>query len=841
MARTRGARRADPMGLATYAKKRNFSKTPEPAKGGQSGGRIFVVQLHHASHRHFDFRLEFDGVLKSWAVPKGPSFDPAVKRLAMEVEDHPISYATFEGDIPKGNYGAGHVDVFDSGTWEPEGSVREGLAKGELKFTLHGDVLRGSWVLVRTRKQGSKQQWLLIKHRDAYSGPRDADAFVDPKTDRPISIAKRKKVWPREKASSSEASPAASAVARALRAPAPGKRAPLREPFPPELCQSLDASPPGDAWLHEVKWDGYRILATVARGKARLWSRNGIEWTAKLPELAEAVESLGFKSAQLDGEMVVLDGARESFNALQARLSAKSKAPALYVLFDLLYVDGKNLWDVPLLDRKTLLADRLKKRSHELLRYSEHQIGGGAAVFAQAARSGMEGVVSKRINSVYTGSRSGAWVKAKARPTDEFVVVGFTEPKGGRAGIGALLLAAPDDAGGLIYVGRVGTGFSDAQLKELRVTLERSKIAKPPADIERMAKVDRRLAIWVKPRLVAEVFYQGYGGHGLLRQVAFKAFRSDKSIEDLSASEDSPPRSKAKTKAAAKPRTEEKVTLTHPERVVYPERGFTKQQVADYYRGVAPWILKELDGRPVSVLRCPDGVGKACFFQKHVGRGWGKNVHGMTVGKASGEHDYLCIQDEAGLLELVQMNVLEFHPWGSPMGDPDHASRIVFDLDPGAGVAWSRIVAGAREVRTQLASVGLEAFVRTSGGKGLHVVVPLNPPAPWEDVKRFAHGVAKALSAMHPQDFVAVAGEKNRKNKIFVDWLRNGRGATSVASYSVRARESAGVAMPLSWSELGRVKAGDAFDIKGALERIRRRKSDPWEDIDVVTQQLPDL
>ncbi|WP_440224508.1 DNA ligase D [Dokdonella sp. MW10] len=825
------------MGLATYAKKRNFTKTPEPATGGKEGGRIFVVQLHHASYRHFDFRLEFDGVLKSWAVPKGPSFDPAVKRLAMEVEDHPISYATFEGDIPKGNYGAGHVDVFDSGTWEPVGSVREGLAKAELKFTLHGDVLRGSWFLVRTRKQGSKQQWLLIKHRDAYSGPRDADAFVDPKTDRPISLAKRKKTWPEDKASQ----PAIADVNRAVRAPAHGKRAPLREPFSPELCQSLDASPPGDAWLHEVKWDGYRILATVARGKVRLWSRNGIEWTAKLPELVEAVESLGFKSAQLDGEMVVLDGARESFNALQARLSAKSKAPALYVLFDLLYVDGKNLWDVRLLDRKTLLADRLKKRTHDLLRYSEHQIGGGAAVFAQAARNGMEGVVSKRINSLYTGSRSGAWVKAKARPTDEFVVVGFTKPKGGRAGIGALLLAAPDDAGGLTYVGRVGTGFSDAQLKELRVTLEQSKVAKPPADIERMAKVDRRLAIWVKPRLIAEVFYQGYGGQGLLRQVAFKAFRSDKSIKDLSDFEKSAPSSKAKAKTSAEPRASEEVTLTHPERVVFSERGITKQQVADYYRAAAPWILKELDGRPVSVLRCPDGVGKACFFQKHVGRGWGKNVYGMTVGNASREHDYLCIQDEAGLLELVQMNVLEFHPWGSPMGDPDHASRIVFDLDPGADVAWSRIVAGAREVRAQLASVGLEAFVRTSGGKGLHVVVPLNPPAPWDAVKRFAQGVAKALSTMHPNEFVAIAGEENRKDKIFIDWLRNGRGATSVASYSLRARESAGVAMPLTWAELSRVKSADAFDLSSAVARLKRRKTDPWHDIDTVSQQLPDL
>lgn len=839
------------MGLATYARKRDFSSTPEPARGGKRGGRIFVVQLHHASHRHFDFRLELDGVLKSWAVPKGPSFDPAVKRLAMEVEDHPIAYATFEGDIPKGNYGAGHVDVFDSGTWEPIGDARKGLAAGELKFVLHGDVLRGSWVLVRTRRQGSKQQWLLIKHQDAYAGDRDGDAFVDPKTDRPIALARRRKVWAGHATPHSDAASAS----RRSDAAALGRRAALRVPFPPELCRPVDSSPSGEDWLHEVKWDGYRIVTTVERGKARLWSRNAIEWTAKVPELARAIESLGFRNAQLDGEMVVLHGERENFNALQSRLSAETREPAVYMLFDLLHADGRTLWEVPLIERKRLLAERLAAHPHPLLRYSEHQVGGGPAVFAQAMRHGLEGVVSKRTDSAYTGTRSGAWVKAKARPSDEFAVVGYTEPKGKRAGIGALLLAAPDGDGGLRYVGRVGTGFSDIELRRLRQQLARSTVDQPPADTALMSAPDRRLAIWVRPRLVAEVYYQGYGGQGLLRQVAFKTFRADKTVEDLMKTSATPGRkrstggarrtpSRATTRAkaaTAKKAEAAAVTITHPERVVFPEAGVTKGEVAEYYRQVAPWLLPELAGRPVSVVRCPDGIAKACFFQKHAGRGWGEHVHAITVQEKNGTDAYLCIDDVDGLLELVQMNVLEFHPWGSPSGDPDHASRVVFDMDPGKGVTWKRVVAGAREVRKQLETVGLTSFVRTSGGKGLHVVVPLDPPARWDAVRQFAQGVAQALSAMHPDDFVATAGEKNRNGKIFVDWLRNGRGATSVASYSLRARPSVGVAMPIGWNELGRVASGDAFTIANALTRLKRRRTDPWADMADTRQSLPDL
>ncbi|QBB70162.1 DNA ligase D [Pseudolysobacter antarcticus] len=869
------------MSLKEYKKKRNFSATPEPAESIRSKTPQFVVQLHHASHRHFDFRLELDGVLKSWAVPKGPSFDPAVKRLAMEVEDHPVSYATFEGDIPKGNYGAGHVDVFDSGTWEAIGSAQQGLTKGDLKFVLHGDILRGSWVLVRTGRQGKKNQWLLIKHRDEYANERDADAFVDPKTDRPISLTKRRKTWPKEskpsprKTSSSSASPASKAdTSEILKA---GEREALASAaFTPELCRLQSSPPSGAEWLHEIKWDGYRILCTVVKGQVRLWSRNAIEWTDRLPELAGAVRSLKLKSAQLDGEMIVLKDGRDDFNALQARLSAENGEPAIYMLFDLLHLNGKSLRNVPLIDRKRVLADLMQKHSHSLLRFSQHQVGSGEEAFAQAAAAGQEGIVSKRADSSYSGSRNGDWIKVKARPSDEFAVVGFTLPKGSRAGVGALLLGQPRN-GEMTYVGRVGTGLNNEDLREWRNRLEPSIRDKPTANIDLMAKVDRRLAIWVKPKIVIEAFYQGIGGQGLLRQPAFKVLRRDKKVVDLLDSDCSAPAAEHKTgshsrsplKVTSTKKRAQKVIrklqvdesaplaeirlakdgtndsealhLTHADRIVFPKLEISKGQVAEYYAAVASLLVPEIVGRPLSIVRCPDGASGTCFFQKHVGKGWGPNVHSIAVEEKSGTDENLSIHDERGLLDLVQMNVLEFHPWGAPGDDLAHADRIVFDLDPHASVKWTRMIAAARDVRAQLKSIGLESFVRTSGGKGLHVVVPLSPPAPWDAVKNFAHAVAQAMATLKPKEFVAVAGDKNRVGKIFVDWLRNGRGATSVASYSLRARDAAGVAMPLTWDELGRVKSGDAFTIKNAVGKIRRRKDDPWEELKVLKQALPEF
>lgn len=809
-----------------------------------------MVQLHHASHRHYDFRLELDGVLKSWAIPKGPSFDPMVKRLAVEVEDHPISYAGFEGDIPNGSYGAGHVDVFDSGTWAPEDNPRAALARGELKFSLSGRILRGSWVLVRTRLQAGKQQWLLIKHRDAHAGAGEADDFVDSMTGRPLAPrdAAPQTGHPAAGSHLSDSSPVADQKPSASGSALPGS---VTErlgagPFSPELCRSVEHPPVGERWLHEAKWDGYRMLASVVRGKARLWSRNGIEWTRRLPELAAAITALSLRSARLDGELIALKDGRDDFNALQRALADGGPVDTLtYMLFDILHADGRSLVDVPLEKRKAYLADLLERQSSPLLRYSPHQIGHGAAVFSQATAGGMEGIISKRRDSAYSGGRSGAWTKCKARASDEFIVVGFTEPQGSRRGLGALLLAKPGPRG-LRYVGRVGTGIGSEQLLDLRATLEKAVATKPSADAELMAGRDRALAIWVKPTLVVEVFYQGMGSLGLLRQPAFKALRADKTPADVAAAVGLP--AAAPTARAAPPstplRTERamrtpKVIITHPERVVFAEIKATKQDVATYYRAVAPWLLAQIGGRPLSVVRCPDGVGAACFFQKHATNRAGAHVHAVSIKEKRGRSDHLCIDDEHGLLELVQMNVLEFHPWGARSSDPERADRVVFDFDPHPTVAWARVKAAARTLRGHLESIGLQAFLRTSGGKGLHVVVPLQPSAPWDRVREFAKAVAEAMTALEPDEFVSVAGEKNREGRIFIDWLRNGRGATSVASYSLRARPAAGVAMPLAWASLARLRSADAYTLESAVRAITRRAADPWQEMTRIRQSLP--
>ena len=821
------------MSLAEYSRKRDFSRSPEPARGGRRGRR-FVVQLHHASHRHFDFRLEVDGVLKSWAVPKGPSFDPKVRRLAMQVEDHPLAYAGFEGDIPEGEYGAGRVDVFDTGEWEALGSAREGLARGELKFILHGDILRGSWLLVRSGAQGRKPAWLLIKHDDAFAGPREADDFIDAKTQRPLPLRLRRQVWAEP---TPLRRPAKKAAAKATRAT--GTRESIRaEAFAPELCRPARVPPAGDDWLHEVKWDGYRLLATVVRGKARLWSRNGLDWTARLAEIAAAVEALGFRSARIDGELIAPGDGRGSFANLQGRLAGTREEPLAYMLFDLIHADGRSLREVPLIDRKQHLRAQLERHPHACLRWSEHHIGDGAAVLAGARRAGLEGIISKRVDSGYSGTRSGQWLKLKHRPSDEFIIIGYTDPKGGRPGFGALLLAEPDAGGRLAYSGRVGSGFDDAGLVTLHRRLAALRVEQPAADVDRLARNDRAAAHWVEPRLVAEVFHQGRGAQGLLRQASFKGLREDK---DAPAQTGSGRRSRMKKDKAEPPASSPGVVITHPERVVYPASGFTKQDVADYYEAVADVLLPEIAGRPLSVVRCPDGVGGECFFQKHAGRGWGKQVGRMRVREKGGLREYLAVDNPGGLLELVQMNVLEFHVGGCEANRPDRAARLVFDLDPGERVGWQAVVEAARYLRRHLASIALESFVRTSGGKGLHVVVPIRPAIDWKQARAFARAVAEALAELRPQQFVSVAGANNRRGRIFIDWLRNGASATSIASYSLRARPAAGVAMPLGWNEPGRLRGGDHFGPAEALQRLRRRRRDPWQGIDSLQQTLPKL
>lgn len=830
------------MSLRDYSSKRHFDKTPEPRpeKSASKGGReLFVVQLHHARRRHYDFRLQVGDVLKSWACPKGPSYDPKVKRLAVEVEDHPVSYASFQGDIPDG-YGAGHVDTFDTGVWATSGDAEAQLRKGHLRFELFGERLKGGWHLVRSHRQEKKPAWFLIKDDDAYVSTLEADDLLNA-----TMVASTR----RAAGKSGGATEVAQKLTRARRKPAPAidkrrtsparwvakvdgatKRAAPKGFFKPELA-TLRATPPaGDQWLNEVKWDGYRILTSINAGKVECWSRNALPWTDKLPEIRQAIESLGLRSAQLDGELIAVVDERSDFNALQQTLSGERASPLVYVLFDLPYLEGYDLSGSPLIRRKEAL-ERLLQEAPPQLAYSSHVVGGGEAAFESASAHELEGIMCKRIDSPYRGGRGDDWVKVKRLASDEFAVVGYTAAKGSRKGFGSLLLAKPAPGGEWSYVGRVGSGFTDEMLRELTRSLARAGTHTPT--IKHAGEAPRD-AHWIAPTAVAEVFYRGIGNHGLLRQPSLKAMRPDKSPRDLRSGTDSKPR-----KGAAKSTAPAGIVITHPDRVVYPGDGITKQDVVDYYSAVMKWFLPGVISRPMSVIRWPGGIDKPSFFQKHLPTGSLQHVGSACLKEETGASAvYLYPQDADSIIELVQYNAIEFHPWGAHVDDPDGADRIVFDLDPGPGVEWARVKAAARLLHQLLEQLGLRSFLRTTGGKGLHVVVPLKPVAPWDEVKSFAHGFAQALESMYPLEFVSVSSKARRTGRIYVDYLRNGRGATAVASYSLRGRPGAPVAMPLRWTELSRLKSASHFDLRSALARLKRQRSDPWEGIDTIRQDL---
>lgn len=834
------------MSLREYRRKRRFGETPEPddeRRGAVARRPIFVVQLHHASARHYDFRLEADGVLKSWAVPKGPSLRVGEKRLAVEVEDHPLSYATFEGDIPEGHYGAGHVDVYDHGTWACDGDPLEAIAAGKVDFVLHGSRLKGGWKLVRTNMKGKQHQWLLIKRDDEEARDTDADALLEEGVTTKTSSSR-----------SSRTTRTIKPVARRNADARWAKRAlslqhardkPYPHDFKPQLTDHRDTAPDGETWLHEIKWDGYRLLADLRDGVVALRSRNGLNWTEDFPEVVQAIQALPVTDLRLDGELVVLDAqGRSDFTGLQKVIDGTARQPLRYVVFDMPGVAGVDISRAPLLDRKTLLKDLLGDTPGTLA-YSDHVLDQGPAVFEASGKAGFEGIISKRVDAPYVNARSPSWVKVKHENTDEFLVVGYTDPKGSRSGFGSLLMAAPDK-GGLRYVGRVGTGFDDAKLAAMHRQLKALDTDKAAVELPSHVPFKASSVHWVNPTLVAEVAFRGWAKEGLLRQASFKRLREDKTAKELGAAATAVPAKAAKaTKAPAKAKAPDRyadgVTISHPERVVFANARLTKGDVADYYRQMARWILPEVARRPLSLLRCPDGVDKPCFFQKHHGTGLGDAVEAIPLEQKSGREDYLYIEDTEGLLQLVQMNTLELHPWGASVDDPEHPDRLVFDLDPGEGVTWTAIKAAARDVRDRLQEIGLESFVRLSGGKGIHVVVPLTPKADWAQAKDFCESFAQAMAEHAPDRYVATMSKAKRTGVIFIDWLRNARGATSVCSWSLRARPSAGVAVPLRWEELGRITAADAFPLPKALQRAQKLKKDPWEGIDQVKQVLPTL
>ena len=883
------------MTLEDYRRKRRFDRTrePEPGKPAPAGKRpIFVVQLHHASRRHYDFRLQVGDALRSWAVPKGPSYDPSVKRMAVEVEDHPLDYASFEGEIPREEYGGGHVARFDHGVWTTDGDPETQLAKGHLRFELFGRKLKGGWHLVRSGKPARQPQWLLFKDRDDYAGDLEADDLLADVASAPAADIKRAGAGKAARRKLAEV-PVRKArrkdwARKALKLPGASKAPAPSGPFEPQLARLGDAPPKGGQWIHELKWDGYRIVATIDDGRVRLWSRNALEWTDRLPDIREAIEVLGLRSGALDGELLAGSGTRDDFNLLQATLSGERQGRLALALFDLLHVDGVDIGAAPLLERKALLEELLDGAPAQLA-YSSHIVGDGEAAYRLAGERDFEGIISKRGDRPYHGGRSDDWRKTKQLASDEFAVVGYTAPKGSRTGFGSLLLAKPDPEHGWRYVGRVGSGFNDTLMREVSARL-RGGGRKATAFVG-TTDTDLRSATWFAPRFVVEVNFRGIGRQALLRQPSLKAVRWDKDIGDLAASDrdststrvpdmaqassrrstsragGAKPRTgestmaakkvakkvakKATTKATKNPATRQAPggarrgkdasdlpTLSSPEKIVFPEDRLTKQDVWNYYAAVMDHLLPEIVGRPLSVIRCPGGIGQACFFQKHHTAGL-ERVSTVKLKEESGRNaHYLVVEDAAGLMELVQFNTLEFHPWGAHAADPDIADRVVFDLDPGEGVPFAEVKKAAVDIRKLLEQLELVSFLRASGGKGLHVVVPLNPGCDWDLTKRFARGFAETLAQSQPDRFLATATKSKRSKRIFIDYLRNGRGATAVASYSLRGRPGAPVAMPLGWRELSKLPAASAFTLRDVPARLRRRRKDPWEDIDRIRQNL---
>src|SRR5690348_15207276 len=830
-------------GLETYRRKRRFQHTPEPARTrrrrasppAEPAERRFVIHLHHARRRHFDLRLQVGGSLRSWAVPKGPSRDPSIKHLAVQVEDHPLSYGSFEGTIPEGHYGAGTVAIWDEGTWSTGDSATRQLDKGHLRFELHGARLHGRWSLIRTgSKSSDKPQWLLIKGEDQYT---DRGDVAD---DTPLSqwklehlrtapVSRRSlRAGDRKKGKALDSgSPRSSA-----RNDEAGNLAP--QDFGFQLARLYQRAPSGSDWLHEVKYDGYRMLAWRNGRDLQLLSRNHLDWTDRLPRIVEAMRALKCKSCALDGELVVFDSdGHTRFDLLQQEFTRAHADTARYVVFDLLMLDGRDLREQPLHRRKAALS-KLLESADEVLMLSGFIQGEGALAHKRACEAGLEGIISKAVDAPYAAGRSDAWRKLKCIDSDEFVIVGYTAGKGSRGKLGALLLAEPGEKGWR-YVGRVGTGMDEAMLKRVHDLLKPARqspvLINPPTTKQlRGAK-----PVWVKPEHVVEIAFRGRTGDDMLRQGSFKGLRPDKSPADL---RDSDRGDHAGEALESTPMPT--IALTHPERVLIEKPRVTKQALAEFYVSLADRLLPGIVGRPLSLVRCPDGIGNACFFQKHGMRGMPESIRVGTQRNSKGEdEEFLYVDGIEGVLGLVQMNVIEIHPWGSTIADLEHPDQLVFDLDPDVGVSWPRVKEAARLLRDRLAAVNLQTFLRTTGGKGLHVVVPLNPRPDWEAAKAFSQALARTLEAESPREYVSVASKARRKGRIFVDYLRNARGSTAVASYCVRAREGAGVATPLHWEELSRLRSGAQYTIGNLPRRLKTLKRDPWEGIEEVRQALP--
>lgn len=843
--------------LASYRAKRNFNITAEPSdihdvhdsketRHRTAKEPIFVIQRHHATRLHYDFRLELNGTLKSWAVPKGPSLDPKDKRLAVHVEDHPISYAKFEGTIPAKQYGAGEVVLWDRGTWHADGNAAAAYKAGKLKFELTGEKLHGHWTLVRTHmgKPGAsadgKENWLLIKERDSEARPA---AEYDVTAARPESVneipAKKKIV---KKA----------ATKKTAHSPLPAR-------IEPQLATLVDAAPAGDEWTYELKLDGYRILTRIdSAGKVRAITRNGLDWSAKIPALVKAVTALGLRNTWLDGEIVVLskDG-KPGFQLLQNAFSDGRTQSIQYFLFDIPFADGVDLRAEPWRTRRDVLDAVMKKNRSPLLGLTEALPAPVADIWSNVCHHGLEGLIGKRTDAPYSSGRSASWIKLKCHKRQEFVICGYTDPKGSRSGFGSLLLGVNED-GELRYAGRVGAGFDESRLAEMHKALKARATDAPPFK-HPPTGAEVRDVHWVKPELVGEVAFAEWTGEGVVRQAVFHGLRSDKPASAITKEKAAHVAKKssravnarAKTKAAAVPAaktsspratkgrvtTDAGITVSHPERVVDPSSGLTKLDLVLYYEKIFPHMLPHMKDRPVAMLRVPENIKGEQFFQKHLDK---YVIPGATKipGLDPGHGPVVVLDNRKALAGAAQMNTVELHTWNALAKSIEKPDRVIFDLDPDPTLPWARVIEATTLTRTLLEELGLKIFLKTSGGRGLHIVVPLLRKYDWDGAKNFAQSVSRHLARAIPDRFSAKMGAQNRVGKVFVDYLRNGRGATTVAAFSARARPGLPVSVPISWDGLESLKSSDQWNIVNVHDHLASQKKDPWGTYEKSRQSL---
>lgn len=841
--------------LDDYNRMRDFAATPEPAATKRaaktSHALQFCIQKHDASRLHYDFRLELDGALKSWAVPKGPSLDPKAKRLAVHVEDHPLDYASFEGSIPEGHYGAGDVIVWDRGIWIPQDDPVKAYAKGRLKFELQGEKLSGLWNLVRTHMPGKQEQWFLIKHQDAAAKPESDYDVVKSEPDSVLSertIVAKSKTKSKTKAKD-DPKPLKKQPARARKpksvALTGAVKAELPELLKPELATLVDTVPDGD-WSYEIKFDGYRIMARIEDGKIKLFTRNGHDWTHKLPRQAEALLGLGLESGWLDGEMVVAnEQGVPDFQALQNAFDSGRSGNIVYYLFDLPYLNGMDLREVPVEARRAALSKVLEDRAEPLLRFSDAFGEAPEALLNSACQMQMEGLIGKRLGSPYVSRRSGDWIKLKCKHRQEFVVVGFSDPKGARSAFGALLLGLHDvDSGELRYAGKVGTGFNETTLNSIHQQLLPLE-TKKPAVVNPPTGFEAKGVHWLKPTLLAEVAFAEMTKEGSVRHAVFHGLRNDKPAKDIT--EERPntvnkTASKAATKPVSKPKPTQadlgdgKVRITHPDRVIDASTGTTKRQLAEYYASVADWILPHLKDRPVALVRAPDGIAGELFFQKNAER---LAIPGIvTLDKELTGQPVMIINSAEALIGAVQMSTVELHTWNATSDNLDRPDRFILDLDPDPALPWKSMVEATHLTLSVLDELGLKAFLKTSGGKGIHVVVPLTRKLGWDEVKDFSHAIVSHMAKLLPDRFSAVSGPKNRVGRIFIDYLRNGLGATTICAYAARTREGLPVSVPIFREEVAELKGGNQWNIHNVHERLAEVGDEPWAELKKTRQNI---